>query len=214
MCIRDRTHSTNEVKRSEYPGSGGCPRGVGTNTYLLALPGSPERVRRPTMTAMLANFGVHRPQRTAYDAAHPQSVLGRLLLGFVEDRDTPWVTFTPDAVVDVRRDVVRAIATATAAADPDDYADWFALQLRAADRVLAHASRHRQWVVAVFEGDEPCFLRGGLPHHEPGGPMFYPQCTMPPDECALEVPLGIAAGLVLGFGIVGWRHRRFSKRRT
>jgi hypothetical protein len=111
-------------------------------TYLLALPGSPERERRPTMTARLANFGVHRPQRAAYDAADPQSVLGRLLLGFVEDRTTPWVTFTPDAVVDVRRDVVRAIATAKAAAsaDPDDYADWFESQLRAADRVLAHAA--------------------------------------------------------------------------
>ena len=43
--------------------------------------------------------------------------------------------------------------------------------------------------------------------------MFAPHCTIPSDaECSLEVPLGIVAGLVLGLGIVGWRHRRFSRR--
>jgi hypothetical protein len=165
------------------------------------------------MTAQVANFGLRRTKRADYDPADPQSVLGRLLFGFDEDGAIPWVTHDPDVVLDVRRDVVRAIATA--AADPDDYADWFALQLREADQVLAHASRRREWVVSVFEGDVPCFLRGGTAHHEPGDPLFEPHCAIPePTESEVELPLGIAAGLVLGWGLVGWRHRRLSRRRA
>ena len=188
---------------------------MGTCTHVLALPGSPEHSRRPTVTAVVANFGVHRSKRAAYDASDPQSVLGRLLFGFENEGVAPWVTYDPDAVLDVRRDVVRAIATTTAAgaSNPDEYADWFASQLREADEVLAHASRHREWVVAVFEGDVPCFLRGGIPHQEPGDPMFEPHCAVPAQtECSTELPFGIAAGLVLGLGLVGWRHRRFMKR--
>ena len=188
---------------------------MGTLTHVFALPGSPERARRPTVTARIANFGVHRSKRASYHASDPQSVLGRLLFGFDEEGATPWVTYDPDAVLDVRRDVLRAIgiATATAASNPDDYADWFASQLREADEVLAHASRHREWVVSVFEGDVPCFLRGGNAHHEPGDPMFAPHCALPEEtDGPLELPLGIAAGLVLGWGLVGWRHRRFSRR--
>jgi hypothetical protein len=186
---------------------------VGTNTHLLAVPLSAfHEGRRPTMTAVVANFGVHRPRRNAYDHADPQSVLGRLLFGFDEERDTPWVTYDPDAVLDVRRDVLRAIAIATAAPSSDEYADWFASQLRAADTVLAHAARERECVVAVFEGDDACFRRGGLPHHEPGDDLFAPHCTMPPDPRSLVVPLGIVGALVTGLAVAGWRHRRFALR--
>jgi hypothetical protein len=114
-------------------------------------------------------------------------------------------------VLAIRRDVVRAIGTATAAATGrDEYADWFASQLRAADSVLEHAARHHQWVVAVFEGDAACFVRGGLPHHEPGDDLFMPHCTIPPEPLRSRVvPLGIAAALVTGLAIAGWRYRRF-----
>lgn len=188
---------------------------MGTLTHVFAMPCSPERARRPTVTARVANFGVLRSKRASYEPSDPQSVLGRVLFGFDEEGATPWVVHPPDEVLDVRRDVVRAIdlATATAAANPDDYADWFASQLREADQVLAHASRHREWVVSVFEGDVPCFLRGGTPRHEPGDPLFEPHCAIPVEtESELELPLGIAAGLVLGLGLVGWRHRRLSRR--
>lgn len=186
---------------------------MGTYTHVLALPCSPEHWRRPTVVATVANFGVVAPRRQDYDDADPQRVLGRLLLGFAnENPDARWVTYDPDAVLAVRRDVIRAIATA--AASRDDYADWFASQLREADSVLAHAARHREWVVAVFEGDDACFRRGGFPHHEPGDSMFAPHCTIPPEpeRRSLVVPLGIVAALVTGLGIAGWRHRRFQKR--
>jgi hypothetical protein len=186
---------------------------MGTNTQVLALPSSPERSRRPTVEATVANFGALRPKRAHYDTSVPQIVLGRLLFGFEEERATPWATYDPDAVVEVRRDVVAAIAIARAASSSNDYADWFATQLSIADEVLAHASQHHEWVVAVFEGDVPCFLHGGTPHREPGDPMFEPHCALPEDsDCSLELPLGIAAGLVMGLGLVGWRYRRLSRR--
>jgi hypothetical protein len=182
---------------------------VGTYTHVLALPCSPAETRRPTVTATVANFGVHRPQRDRYDAADPQSVLGRFLFGFDEDHDARWVTYDPDAVLAVRPDVLRAIATAEASRD--EYADWFASQLREADRVLAHAAQRREWVVAVFEGDDACFRRGGVAHHEPGDSMFAPHCTMPEQRWQV-VPLGIVGVLVTGLAIAGWRHHRFSRR--
>jgi len=186
---------------------------VGTSTHLLALPCSPEHGHRPTLTATVANFGLGRPRRRDYDHTDPQSVLGRLVFGFAEDRVARWVTYDPDAVLDVRRDVARAIAKATAAATEDEYAEWWGMQLRAADSVLSHAVRHREWVVAVFEGDDACFRRGGFPHHELGDDLFAPHCTIPPEPRSRVVPLGIVAVLVSGLAIAGWRHRRFLTRR-
>jgi hypothetical protein len=186
---------------------------MGTNTQVLALPSSPERSRRPTVEATVANFGALRPKRAHYDTSVPQIVLGRLLFGFEEERATLWATYDPDAVVEVRRDVVAAIAIARAASSSNDYADWFATQLSIADEVLAHASQHREWVVAVFEFDVPCFLRGGIPRPEPGDAIFTPHCAVPSDVAgSTELPVAIAAALVLGLGLVGWRHRRLSRR--
>lgn len=189
---------------------------MGTFTFLLALPDAPERSRSPTTSAQIANFGAHRQQRTSYDrydATVPESVLGRVLFGFEDDAERPWIAYDPAAVDVVHREVARAILTAARAKDKDPYAEWFELQLRAVDRVLTHALANREWVVAVFEGDYSCFVQGGVWSQKADPPLFDPKCTLPrPDESRI-LPLGVGAVLFAGLAIVGFRYRRFRARR-
>lgn len=183
---------------------------MGTYTLVEALPCSPEHGRRPTVTAQVANFGVSAPRRAEYVASNPELVLGRFLFGFADVPSRgglPWTTYDPDQVLDIRRDILGAIAAAAAVGPSDEYANWWGSQLRAADRVLAHAARHREWVVAVFEGHVACFERGGIPDPRPGDFVFSPHCTVAPESRV--VPLGVAGVLAVGLAIAGWRHRRF-----
>jgi len=175
------------------------------------LPGAPEDTRRPTVVAQVANFGLSQARRSQYQREVPESVLGRVLYGFKEDGPVPWITFQPKIVPIVRVDVLRALQVATAATATDEYADWYASQLRKVDRVFARAAEHREWVVSLFEGDYGCFLRGGVADG-PGEDMFAPHCTMAPPPRSRAIPLGVAAVLVTGLAIAGWRHRRFLAR--
>jgi hypothetical protein len=199
---------------------------VGTYTNLFALPRSPDETRTTTVSAAVANFGISRMGRDGYLRARESNapaVLGRVLFGFLEEGDRPWVAHDPAGVVDLRRDVVRAISVAAEAKARDEYADWFEQQLRIVDGVLEHAVAHREWVVAVFEGDVSCFRAGGVPRPEPGDSMFAPHClrTMPAVRAAESrarflpvLPVtGMATLIVAGLALAAWRHRRLASRR-
>ena len=199
---------------------------MGTYTNLFALPASPDETRTTTVSAAVANFGVSRMGRDAYlrvRESDAPAVLGRVLFGFLEEGDRPWVAHDPAAIVALRRDVVRAIAVAAEAKPHDEYADWFEQQLRTVDGVLEHAVLHREWVVAIFEGDVSCFRAGGVPRPEPGDSMFAPHCVRttpavrPAESRARFLPLlpvtGMATLIVAGLALAAWRHRRLSSRR-
>jgi hypothetical protein len=199
---------------------------VGTYTNLFALPSSPDVTRTTTVSATVASFGLSRIGRDAYLRVRENdapAVLGRVVFGFVEEGERPWVVHDPAAVVEVRRDVVRAIAVAAEAKAHDDYADWFERQLREVDGVLEHAVAYREWVVAVFEGDVSCFRAGGIPRPEPGDSMFAPHCAItrpavrPANDRARFLPavplVGMATLIFAGVALAAWRHRRFSQRR-
>lgn len=166
------------------------------------------------MTVSVANFGVGPHPRSRYDGTDPQLVLGRVLFGFEEERDRPWITYEPSAIPDVRRDLRRAIERAAALEASDEYMDWFGSQLRLAERVFAHAVDRRQWVVSVFEGGVSCFLTGGEAHWEKDDGVFGPHCTPGSRRAPVPrfIPLGVTAVLVAGLAVAGWRQRRFLRR--
>ena len=194
------------------------PKYVGTYSLIVCLAGSPDATRTPTFSRQVANFGLTVPASTAeveQGSAERRFVatLGLVLYGV--DRTRPWPVHTPEAARALLAKLSAARARAAAEAH-DEYHDWFVQQSALVEEALARGSQRGEWVVGVFEGDMPCFEKGGTPVHEPGQSMFAPTCIIPPP--AFSMPWRALGGGAVVLGALGalaaWRYRRFQARRS